>query len=323
MQAFVLGKVGDASHLKLDKKFADPRPKKDEVVIKHSAVGVNHFDVAFRSGQYKLAKMPAVLGMEGVGIIEAIGENVTDYKVGERVAYATAGIGSYAERRAVNQNHLILPPANLGDIEIAGTLFKGLMVHALLHRVYIAKRAKRILVTAAAGGVGHILCQWAKYLGLEVIGAVGSDAKIQFAKAHGCRDAVNYKSGNLVEQIGKLTNYEGVGLVYDSVGKDTLNKSLECLWPMGMCVSFGETSGATDKIDLNQLVANSLYITRPTMALYKANKIELALSADEVFAALTKKIVTPKITTYEFKDAAKAHQDLESRNTMGSLVLKF
>jgi NADPH2:quinone reductase len=127
----------------------------------------------------------------------------------------------------------------------------------------------------------------------------------------------------MVEQLGKLTNYEGVGLVYDGTGKETLQKSLECLWPMGMCVSFGESSGNTDKVDLNQLVANSLYMTRPTMALYKANRIELTLSADEVFAALTKKIVNPKITTYDFKDAAKAHQDLESRNTMGSLVLKF
>jgi NADPH2:quinone reductase len=196
MQAFVLSKVGDASHLKLDKKFADPLPKKDEVVIKHSAIGVNFFDVAFRKGQYKLAKMPAILGMEGVGIIEAVGENVRDYKVGERVAYATAGVGAYAEKRAVNQSHLIIPPANLGDIDIAGTLFKGLMVHALLHRVYIAKRAKRILVTSAAGGVGHILCQWARHLGLEVIGAVGSDSKIAFAKANGCRDVINYKTGD-------------------------------------------------------------------------------------------------------------------------------
>lgn len=323
MQAFVLNKVGDVGHLKLDKKFEDPKPKKNEVVIKHSAIGVNFFDVAFRKGQYALAKMPAILGMEGVGIIESVGSEVRDYKVGERVAYATGGVGSYAEKKAVNQSHLVIPPANLGDEEIAATLFKGLTAHALLHRVYIAKRAKRILVHSAAGGVGHILCQWAKYLGLDVIGTVGLDSKIAFAQANGCREVINYKTSDLVEELGRITNHEGVGLVYDSVGKDTLEKSLQCLWPMGMCVTFGESSGKTEKLDLNYLVANSLYITRPTMSLYKANQIELALSANEVFAALTKRIINPKITTYAFQDVAKAHKDLESRNTTGSLVLKF
>jgi NADPH2:quinone reductase len=322
MQAIVLHKIGDASHLKLE-KVEDPKPKKREVVIKHLAVGINFFDVAFRTGQYKLANLPAVLGMEGVGIIEEVGSEVKDYKVGERVAYATGGIGSYAEKKAVHQNHLIIPPANLGDVEIAGTLFKGLMAHALLHRVYIAKRGKRILVHAAAGGVGHLLCQWARYLGLEIIGTVGSDAKIDFARSNGCKDVINYRKGDFVQELAKITNHEGVGLVYDSVGKDTFNKSLECLWPMGMCVTFGESSGNTDKMDLNHLVANSLFVTRPTMAMYKANRIELVLSADEVFAALTKKILTPKITTYDFKNVAQAHKDLESRNTMGSLVLKF
>jgi NADPH2:quinone reductase len=323
MQAFVLKKAGGASNLKLDKNFPDPKPKKNEVVIKHSAVGVNFFDVAFRKGQYDLPEVPAVLGMEGVGIIESIGSAVKDYKVGERVAYATGGLGSYAEKKAVHQHHLLIPPANLGDEVIAGTLLKGLMAHALLHRVYISKRAKRILVHAAAGGVGHILCQWAKYIGLEIIGTVGSDAKINFAKSSGCKDVINYSKTNFVEEVAKITNHEGVGLVYDSVGKDTFDKSLECLWPMGMCVTFGESSGNTDKLDLNQLVTSSLYVTRPTMALYKANRIELTLSAAEVFATLTKNIVKPKITTYAFQDVAKAHEDLESRNTMGSLVLKF
>ena len=323
MQAIVLGKPGDASHLKLDKKYPDPKPKKQEVVIKHKAVGINYFDVAFRKGQYKLPQTPAILGMEGVGIIEEVGSEVTDFKVGERVAYATAGNGSYAEKRAVHQRHLVLVPANLGDEQVAATFFKGLMVHALLHRVYIAKRAKKILVHAAAGGVGHILTQWAKYLGIEVIGTVGSDNKMDFARLHGCAHVINYRKGNFVDELAKITNHGGVGLVYDSVGKDTLEKSLECLWPMGMCVSYGESSGATEKLDLNLLAANSLYLTRPTMMLYKANRMEFVLSADEVFATLLKGIVKPKITTYALQDVAKAHQDLESRNTTGSLVIKF
>jgi NADPH:quinone reductase len=320
MQAIILNKAGDAGHLKIT-KVEDPKPKKEEVVIKQTAIGVNFFDVAFRRGQYSLPQMPATLGMEACGIIEAVGSGVTNFKVGERVAYATGGIGAYAEKRAIHQNFLVVPPASLKDVEVAGTLYKGLMAHALLHRVYISKRAKRILVHAAAGGVGHLVCQWAKYLGLEVIGTVGSDQKIPIAQANGCAHVINYKKQNLVEAVGQITNHEGVGLVYDGVGKDTLEKSLECLWPMGMCVSFGEASGSTEKLDLNLLVTNSLYLTRPTMALYKANRIELTLSANEVFAAVEKKILRPQITTYSFADAARAHKDLESRSTTGSIVL--
>jgi NADPH2:quinone reductase len=320
MQAVILRKIGDANHLKIE-RVEDPKPKKSEVVVKHSAIGVNFFDVCFRRGQYKISAMPAILGMEACGIIESIGSEVTNFKVGERVAYATGGIGAYAEKRAINQHHLVIPPKNLTDVEVAGVLHKGLMAHALLHRVYIAKRAKRILVHAAAGGVGHLLCQWARHLGLEVIGTVGDDKKITAAKVNGCSHVVNYKTQNLVEEIAKITNHEGVGLVYDGVGKDSLEKSLECLWPMGTCVSFGEASGNTEKLDLNHLVANSLYLTRPTMALYKANRIELVLSADEVFAATTKNIIKPQITSYAFKDVAKAHRALESRATTGSIVL--
>ncbi len=320
MQAIVLQKAGEAGNLKIE-KIEDPKPKKDEVLVKHTAIGVNFFDICFRRGQYKLPKMPAILGVEACGIIEAIGSEVTNFKVGERVAYATGGLGAYAEKRVINQNHLIIPPKTLTDIQIAGTLYKGLTVHALLHRVYIATRAKKILVHAAAGGVGSLICQWAKYLGLEVIGTVGDDRKISLATANGCSHVINYKTKNFVEEVAKITNGQGVGLVYDSVGKDTLEKSLECLWPMGICVSFGEASGSTEKLDLNLLTANSLYLTRPTMSLYKANRVELTLSADEVFAAVEKGILKPQITTYAFKDFVKAHKDLESRATTGSIVL--
>src|SRR3989338_2655868 len=178
--------------------------------------------------------MPAILGMEACGLVEAVGDGVTNFKIGERVAYATGGIGAYAEKRAINQHHVVIPPKELTDVQIAGTLFKGLMAHALLHRVYISKRAKKILVHAAAGGIGHLLCQWAKHLGLEVIGTVGSDQKFSVAKSSGCDHVINYKTQNFLDEVAKLTNNGGVGLVYDSVGKDTLTKSLECLWPMGM-----------------------------------------------------------------------------------------
>lgn len=320
MQAIILHKTGDAGHLKIE-KVEDPKPKKDEVLIKHTAIGVNFFDVSFRRGQYKIENLPATLGMEACGIIEAVGSGVTNFKVGERVAYATGGIGAYAEKRAIHQNFLVVPPKSLTDAQVAAVLHKGMMAHALLHRVYIAKRAKKILVTAAAGGVGSLVCQWAKHLGLYVIGTVGDDKKIAIARNNGCDQVINVKTQKLVDEVARITNHNGVGLVYDGVGKDLLEQAIECLWPMGMCVSYGEASGSTEKFDLNRLVANSLYLTRPTLALYKSNRIELTLSAAEVFAAVEKGILRPQITTYAFKDVKKAHQDLESRHSTGSIIL--
>jgi NADPH2:quinone reductase len=322
MQAILLHKIGDAGNLKFE-KIEEPKPKKDEVLIRHTAVGVNFFDICFRRGQYKISEFPAILGLEGCGIIEAVGSAVTDFRVGERVAYATGGLGAYAEKRVINQNYLLVPPQELSDAQVAAVLHKGLTAHALLHRVYIAKRINKILIHAVAGGVGQLLCQWAKFLGLEVFGTVGDDAKIPAAKISGCDHVINYQKQNFVEEIAKITNQGGVGLVYDGVGKDTLTKSLECLWPMGMCVTFGESSGNTEKLDLNYLVHNSLYLTRPTMASYKSNKVELTLSAAEVFAATKKGILKPQITSYAFKDAKKAHQDLENRKTTGSVILTF
>lgn len=323
MQAILLTKAGEHSSLKI-KKVDEPVAKKDEVIVRHTAIGVNFFDVCFRRGQYKLnSELPVILGSEACGIIEVVGQGVTDFKVGDRVAYATGPMGAYAEKRAINQHHLIIPPASLTDEQVAGTLSKGLTAHALLHRVYIASRAKKILVHAAAGGVGQFLCQWAKYLGLEVIGTVGDDKKIAIAQSSGCSHVINYKKKDFVEEVARITDHGGVGIVYDSVGKDTLEKSLACLWPMGMCVSFGEASGATEKLDLNFLVANSLYLTRPTMALYKANRIELVLSAKEVFSAIEQGILRPQITTYDFKDFEDAHKSLENRTSTGSLVLKL
>lgn len=322
MQAILLSKTGDTGGLKI-KKVDEPVAKKGEVVVKHTAIGVNFFDIAFRRGQYKLSELPAILGSEAVGIVESVGAGVTEFKPGDRVAYATGPIGAYAEKRAIHQHHLIVPPSTVSDEQVAASLFKGLTAHALLHRVYISIRAKKILVHAAAGGTGQFLCQWGKYLGLEVIGTVGDDKKIPLAQANGCSHVINYKTKNFVEEVARVTENQGVGLVYDSVGKDTLEKSLACLWPMGMCVSFGEASGSTEKLDLNLLVANSLYLTRPTMALYKANRIELALSAGEVFAAIERGILRPQIKSYDFKDFSKAHQELESRASTGSLILKL
>jgi NADPH2:quinone reductase len=321
MQAFLLKKQGVVSNLEL-KKIDDPMPQKDEVLIRHTAIGINHFDICFRNGAYKLGKTPAILGLEACGIIEAVGRGVKEYKVGERVAYATGPMGSYSERRVIKQQYLVTPPQGLTDEQVAGCLLKGMMAHTLLFRVYLAARAKKILIHCAAGGVGHFLCQWAKHLGLEIIGTVGSDAKVAIAKSFGCDHVINYKSKDFLNEVDVLTKGGGVGLVYDGVGKDTILKSIDCLWPMGMCVSYGESSGATPPININNLLLNSLYITRPTLALYKAKRIELILSANEVFNAILKGILKPNITTYKFDQIPQAHLDLESRKTVGSLVVK-
>jgi len=321
MQAIILSKTGDSSVLKV-KEVENPRPpQRDEILIRHTAIGINFLDVSFRRGQYKAPEMPAILGFEACGVVEAVGAGVIEFKVGERVAYATGPMGAYCEKRVINKNYVISVPQNIGDTLAAGSLLKGLMAHTLLFRAFLVKRAKKILVHSASGGVGQFLSQWARSLNVEVIGTVGSDAKIMRAQSNGCNHVINYKSKNFIEEVARVTEGGGVGVVYDGVGKTTLTHSLECLWPMGICISYGESSGPTEKLDLNLLVTNSLYITRPTLALYKANRIELALGAAEVFNLLGKGILKPLITTYPFQDVAKAHAALESRESMGSLVL--
>ena len=322
MQAILLHKIGGPENLKIE-NVEDPKPNKDEVIVQNKAIGINFFDHAFRSGQYKINKFPVILGLEASGVIVTLGSEVKDFKIGDRVAYVNAGIGAYAERKAVNVYNLIPVPNDVTDEQVASSLLKGLMAHTLLHRVYIASLVKRILIHSVAGGVGHILCQWAKYLNIEIIGTVGSDDKMDYARSIGCSYVINYKTQDLVAEVAKITDYAGVGIVYDSVGKDTLNKSLECLWAMGMCVNYGETSGAVENFNLNDLVANSLYITRPTLAKYKNNRVELIMASNEIFAALTKGVIRPKINNYKFQDVVKAHRDIESKKTMGSLILTF
>ena len=322
MQAIVLHKVGAPDNLKIE-NVEDPKPKKDEVIVNNKAIGINFFDHAFRSGQYKLNKFPAILGLEASGVIAEIGSEVKDFKVGDRVAYINSGIGAYAEKKAVNVYNLIPVPSDVTDEQVASTLLKGLMAHTLLHRVYITALVKRILIHSATSGVGHILCQWAKYLNIEIIGTVGSDDKMDYARSIGCSYVINYRTQDLVAEVAKITNYDGVGVVYDSIGKDTLSKSLECLWAMGICISYGETSGAVENFNLNDLVDNSLYITRPTLTKYKSNRAELIMASNEIFGALSKGIIRPKINNYKFKDVVKAHRDIESKKTMGSLILTF
>lgn len=322
MQAIVLKDVGDPSKLKLA-KVADPKIRKNDVLIKQTAIGVNFSDICYRKGTYKTKKLPAIIGMEACGVIERVGSGVKNFKVGERVAYATGPIGSYREKRAISQNFIVPVPDSVTDEQAAATLHKGLVVHTLLHRAYMAVRSQRILVHSAAGGVGHLLCQWAKHLGLEVIGTVGSKEKVDFASNIGCDLVINRESDDMISKIAQFKDGTGVGAAYDGIGKDTLEQTLKCVWAMGICVSYGESSGQPAPVDLKYLAPRSIYLTKPIMAFYKAEATELRLAAAEIFAAIEQKVLKPKITSFPLKDAAKAHKLLESKKSIGSIILKI
>ena len=322
MKSIIIKETGNYSVLKLVETEI-PKPKKDQVLIKQTAIGVNFFDICFRRGQFPLSKLPATLGMEGCGVIEALGEEVVDYKIGDRVAYATGGIGSYTEKRLISQTNIIDIPKDITDQEVAACLFKGMTAHALLHRVFLAKRVKRIMIHSVAGGVGSIMCTLAKHLGLEVIGTVGDDRKIPFANSLGCDLVVNYRTQDLVAEVKKFTKNEMVGAVYDGIGKDTISQSLQSLWPTGICINHGQSSGEITEVDHRYMMLNSLYLARPLVFHYKYNRPEFVLTAKETFAAIRKKIIRPQIKAYDFKDVARAHQALESKASIGSVILKL
>lgn len=324
MQAIILGKTGGPGSLKV-KEIEDPKKfKKNDVLIRQRAIGVNFFDVCFRKGQYSISgEMPAIIGMEACGVVEAVASGVKEFKVGDRVAYCTGGIGAYAEKRIIDKEKLVAVPPAISDTMAAGSLMKGLAAHSFLFRAFMVRKARIILVHSAAGGVGQFLCQWAKFMKIQVIGTVGSEEKVAAARNNGCDFVINRKSADFYEEVKKYTNGQGVGAVYDGIGKDTLDKSLACLRPMGICLSYGDASGGYSDFNLDRLVQNSLYLTRPTLAMYKSNRVELALGAGELFSLIERGVLKPKITEYDFKDVAKAHKDLESGNSIGSLVLKL
>ncbi len=296
-------------------------PGAGEVLVRHTAIGVNFIDTYFRSGLYP-APTPFSPGNEAAGVVEAVGTGVTDFKTGDRVAYV-AGPGTYAEKRLVPADRVVKLPAGISDKQAASMMLKGMTVQYLLRRTYKVQKGDTILFHAAAGGVGLIACQWAKHLGATTIGTVGSKEKAELAKANGCHHTVLYRETDFVAAVKGLTNNAGVPVVYDSVGKDTLLKSLDCLRPLGTLVTFGQSSGPADPLNLGLLSAKgSLYVTRPTLNTYVAKRADLVATADELFDVVAKGIV--KIDTsaeYALKDAVRAHKDLEGRKTTGSVIL--
>ena len=298
------------------------KPGAKEVQVRHTAIGVNYIDVYDRTGLYPVT-LPSGLGREAAGIITALGRGVRGFRVGERVAYVYPSPGAYSEVRNVPVERVVRVPRGISDEQAAALMLKGLTAQFLIRRTYRVARGDTILVHAAAGGVGLILCQWAKALGATVIGVVGSEAKAELAKKHGCRHVLISGRDELVASVRKLTRDVGVAVVYDAVGKDTFMDSLDCFRRLGMMVSFGNASGPLPPISPLELTKRgSLFLTRPTLFNYIASRKELDAAARELFAAVrTGKVRVVIGQRYPLARAADAHRDLEGRRTTGSTVL--
>jgi NADPH2:quinone reductase len=297
-------------------------PRPGEARVRNAACGLNFIDVYFRTGLYP-QPLPGGLGMEGAGVVEAVGDGVTEVQVGDRVAYAGRPNGAYAEVRLMPAAALVRLPDAIGFETAAAMMLQGLTVQYLFRRTYRLQGGETILFHAAAGGVGLIACQWARALGVTMIGTVGSDEKGALAKAHGCTHVINYNTENFVDRVREITGGKGVPVVYDSIGNDTFFGSLDCLAPLGMMVSFGSASGPVPPFSLNELASRgSLFITRPSLMNYIAKREDMLAMAAELFAMVESGKVKIDINQrYALKDVAQAHIDLESRKTTGSTIL--
>jgi NADPH2:quinone reductase len=321
VKAVRIHKPGGAEVLSYE-DVALPPPGAGEARIAQKAMGINFIDVYHRTGLYPLPSYPWTLGMEGAGVVEAIGEGVAEVAVGDRVAYASAPPGGYAETRNVKAAHLVKLPADVPFEQAAGMMLQGMTVEYLLRRTYQVKSGDTILVHAAAGGVGLIMCQWAKHLGATVIGTVSSEAKAERARAHGCHHPVIYTKEDFVARVKEITGGKLLPVVYDSVGKDTLMKSLECLRTRGLLVLFGQSSGKPEGFELGMLAPKSLYITRPGLFNYNATRPELVESANALFEVVRGGKVKIEIGhKYPLKEVQTAHRELESRKTTGGHIL--
>ncbi|CCQ75616.1 quinone oxidoreductase [Magnetospira sp. QH-2] len=303
-----------------DVTVGDPGP--GQVRVKNTAVGVNFIDVYHRTGLYPV-ELPSVLGMEGAGVVEAIGTDVTDLNIGQRVAYNGHPVGAYAEARLYPADRLVPLPDAVSDQQAAAMMLKGMTAHYLLRRSYEVQAGDTILIHAAAGGVGQIAVQWAKHLGATVIGTVGSDEKAEIARSRGCDHTILYKSENFADRVKDITGGEGVQAVYDSIGKDTFEDSLNCLHRLGTMVSYGNASGPVPAFEPALLAQKgSLFFTRPILFHYITTREELLATAEELFEVVTADVVDIAIgQTFPLSDAAEAHRALEARQTTGSTIL--
>lgn len=298
-----------------------PEPREGEVLLRHEAIGLNYIDVYFRTGLYK-TPLPTILGQEAAGTIIGLGPNVSGFKVGDRVAYAGGPVGAYATERVIAVDRLVKLPDEISFQVAAAILLQGMTAEYLLHRTFKVQAGQTILVHAAAGGVGSLLCQWARAMGVSVIGVVSNDHKAELARQYGAEHVI-IGHADLAEEVKRITGGAMVPVVYDSVGHDTFYPSLDSLAPLGMMVSYGNSSGAVGAVDVGVLAAKgSLFLTRPTLATYTSKRADLEQSAQTLFTAVAGGILKPQINqTFALADAAKAHQALEARQTTGSTVL--
>jgi len=302
----------------------DPgKPEPGEALVRHEAVGLNFIDVYHRTGLYPLPALPATPGMEGSGIVEEIGEGVAEVAVGDRVAYAGIPPGAYAQVRRVPAHRLVQLPEKISFQQGAAMMLQGMTARYLLQGCYDVKKGDTILIHAAAGGVGSIVCQWAKHLGATVIGTVGSPAKAELARAHGCDHPILYNDEDFTARTKEIAGGNGVDVVYDSVGQATFMQSLDCLRPMGMMVSFGQASGSVPPLDLGELAARgSLFLTRPSLMAYTAAREDLLNHAGDLFEVVQSGAVKIEVNqTYPLAEVSRAHRDLEARKTTGSTIL--
>lgn len=303
-----------------DVTVGDPGP--GEARVRHTAIGLNYIDTYHRSGAYKLP-LPAVIGQEGAGVVVAVGPGVTDVKKGDRVAYAGGPVGAYSEERLIPADRLVPLPEGISDDEAAAMMLKGLTVQYLFRQTKRLQAGDTILFHAAAGGVGLVACQWAKALGVTMIGTVSSDEKAELARSRGCTHTIVYTRENFVDRVKALTGGKGVPVVYDGVGKDTFPGSLDCLSPRGLWVLFGASSGAPPALDMGMLAARgSLYATRPTLFTYSAARADLLAMAREMFDLMKAGKVSAEINqTFPLAKAADAHRALQGRQTTGATLL--
>lgn len=297
-------------------------PKTGEAIVRQVAAGLNFIDVYFRTGLYKVPAFPSAIGNEGAGVVEAVGDGVTEVAVGDRVAYCMS-LGSYTQRRLIPAKQLVKIPRGITEQQAAAAMLKGCTVQYLIRQTYPVQTGETVLFHAAAGGCGLIACQWLKHLGVRVIGTVGTAEKSDLARAHGCDHPIVYTEENFVDRVKELTDGRGVPVVYDSVGKDTFKGSLECLQPRGLMVSFGNASGAVEPFAPALLAAKgSLFLTRPTLATYTATRADLEKTSADLFSVLSSGAVKVEVNqTYPLENAAQAHRDLEARRTTGSTIL--
>lgn len=297
-------------------------PGPGQVRLRQTAIGVNFHDIYVRSGLYQTLPLPGIPGLEASGVVEAVGEGVTAFAAGDRVAYTSGNYGAYADQRLIDAGRLVRLPDDIDDVLVAGMMVRGLTARILLTDVFPVREGSVILVQAAAGGVGQLLCQWARHLGATVIGTVGSQEKAERARKHGCHHVILYREQNVVDTVKQLTDGRGVDVAYDSVGKDTFYDSLACLAPRGHLVNFGQSSGPVEPLAMPRLAAGSFTVVRPMLGHYTADPTDRDAAADAFFQALRDGILTPDDPVrYALQDVGQAHDDMEARRTHGAVVL--